>query len=80
METRIATIEANVKSNQHRIDKAEEKIEKLEEKLDIEDWDYISKFKTYIAVDISSFAEKWGKELVKKTVNIPKQEMKELTI
>ena len=46
--------------------------EELEKKLDIENWDYISKFKTYIAVDISSFAEKWGKELVKKTVNIPK--------
>lgn len=46
--------------------------EELEEKLDVENWDYISKFKTYIAVDISSFAEKWGKELVKKTVNIPK--------
>lgn len=46
--------------------------EELEEYLDIEDWDYVSKFKTYIAVDISSFAEKWGKELVKKTVNIPK--------
>ena len=46
--------------------------EELEEWLDIKDWDYISKFKTYIAVDISSFAEKWGKELVKKTVNIPK--------
>ena len=38
----------------------------------IEDWDYVSKFKTYIAVDISLYAEKWGKELVKKTVNIPK--------
>lgn len=46
--------------------------EKLEEELDIENWDYISKFKTYIAVDINSFAEKWGKELIKKTVNIPK--------
>lgn len=46
--------------------------EELEKKLDIENWDYISKFKTYIAVDINSFAEKWGKELVKKTVNIPK--------
>ena len=44
----------------------------LEKDLDIENWDYISKFKTYIVVDISSFAEKWGKELVKKTVNIPK--------
>ena len=46
--------------------------EKLEKYLDIENWDYVSKFKTYISVDISSFAEKWGKELVKKTVNIPK--------
>ena len=46
--------------------------EELESNLDIENWDYVSKFKTYIAVDISSFAEKWGKELVKKTVNIPK--------
>ncbi len=46
--------------------------EELEQKLDIKDWGYISKFKTYIVVDISAFAEKWGKELVKKTVNIPK--------
>lgn len=46
--------------------------EELEKTLDIENWDYISKFKTYIAIDISSFAEKWGKELIKKTVNIPK--------
>lgn len=46
--------------------------DELEQNLDIENWDYISKFKTYIVVDISSFAEKWGKELVKKTVNIPK--------
>ena len=45
--------------------------DEIEEKLDIENWDYVSKFKTYIAVDISSFAEKWGKQLVKKTVNIP---------
>jgi len=45
---------------------------KLEKELDLQDWDYVSKFKTYIAVDISSFAEKWGKELIKKTVNIPK--------
>lgn len=45
---------------------------KLEKDLELEDEDYISKFKTYIAVDISSFAQKWGKELVKKTVNIPK--------
>lgn len=48
------------------------KFEDLEGRLDIENWDYVSKFKTYIAVDISAFAEKWGKELVKKTVNIPK--------
>ena len=46
--------------------------EKLQKDLELEDWDYISKFKTYIVVDISSFAEKWGKELIKKTVNIPK--------
>lgn len=45
---------------------------KLENNLQIENWDYVSKFKTYISVDISAFAEKWGKELVKKTVNIPK--------
>ena len=46
--------------------------EELEKCLAIENWDYVSKFKTYISVDISSFAEKWGKELIKKTVNIPK--------
>ena len=46
--------------------------EKLEKSLEIENWNYVSKFKTYIAVDISTFAEKWGKELIKKTVNIPK--------
>lgn len=46
--------------------------EKLEKDLELEDWDYTSRFKTYIVVDISSFAEKWGKELIKKTVNIPK--------
>ena len=46
--------------------------EELEKYLDIENWDYVSKFKTYISVDITSFAEKWGKELIKKTVNIPK--------
>ena len=46
--------------------------EKLEKYLNIENWDYVSKFKTYISVDISSFAEKWGKELIEKTVNIPK--------
>ena len=46
--------------------------EEVENKLDIKNWDYISKFKSYIAVDINEFAEKWGKELIKKTVNIPK--------
>lgn len=46
--------------------------EKFEKEIDFENWDYVSKFKTYVVVDISSFAEKWGKELVKKTVNIPK--------
>ena len=46
--------------------------ENFESKIDLEEWNYISKFKTYIAVDISEFAKKWGKELVKKTVNIPK--------
>lgn len=44
----------------------------LENNLQIKNWNYVSKFKTYIIVDISSFAEKWGKELIKKTVNIPK--------
>lgn len=57
----------------HSASKIEEvSFEELEKDLDLEDWDYTSKFKTYIVVDISSFAEKWGKELVKKTVNIPK--------
>ena len=46
--------------------------EKIEKEIDLESTYYISKFKTYIVVDISAFAEKWGKELVKKTVNIPK--------
>lgn len=46
--------------------------EELENSLEIENWDYVSKFKTYIMVDINSFAEKWGKELIKKTVNIPR--------
>ena len=47
-------------------------LKKLEKEIDLESTDYTSKFKTYIVVDISAFAEKWGKELVKKTVNIPK--------
>lgn len=34
--------------------------DKLENSLDIEDWNYISKFETYIAVDINLYAEKWG--------------------
>ncbi len=32
--------------------------EDLENNLNIENWNYISKFKTYIAVDVNSFAEK----------------------
>ena len=47
-------------------------LDDYEKSLDIEDWDYISKFKNYIVVDINQYAEKWGKELIKKTVNIPK--------
>lgn len=46
--------------------------EEHKRELDFEDWDYVSKFKTYVIVDISSYADKWGKELIKKTVNIPK--------
>lgn len=46
--------------------------EELEKNLKLEEWDYVSKFKSYVIVDISVFAEKWGKELIKKTVNIPK--------
>lgn len=45
--------------------------EDFEKNINIENWDYISKFKTYIAVDINEFAKKWGKNLIKKTVNIP---------
>lgn len=46
--------------------------ETLENFLAIENWDYISRFKTYIIVDITAFAQKWEKTLIKKTVNIPK--------
>lgn len=46
--------------------------EQFEKDIDIQGWDYITRFKTYIMVDVSNYAEKWGKELVKKTVNIPK--------
>lgn len=46
--------------------------EELENDLEIEDWDYATKFKTYVVADMDAFAEKWGKELIKKTVNIPK--------
>lgn len=45
---------------------------KLEKQIQMNKEDYISKFKTYICVDIGIYAEKWGKDLVKKTVNIPK--------
>lgn len=44
----------------------------LEKDLDMDNWDYKSKFKTYILVDINKYAQRWGKELVKKTVNIPR--------
>ena len=72
----IASVVLDDMEEEDRIPKAsnieEVSFDKLENSLDIEDWDYVSKFKTYIAVDISLYAEKWGKELVKKTVNIPK--------
>ena len=72
----IASVVLDDMEENDRIPKAsnieEVSFDKLENSLDIEDWDYVSKFKTYIAVDISLYAEKWGKELVKKTVNIPK--------
>ena len=35
--------------------------EDFEKKINIEDWDYVSKFKTYIIVDISVFANKWDR-------------------
>ena len=44
----------------------------FEKDLDMDNWDYKSKFKTYILVDINKYAQRWGKELVKKTVNIPR--------
>ena len=72
----IASVVLDDMEEKDRIPKAsnieEVSFDKLENILNIENWDYISKFKTYIAVDISLYAEKWGKELVKKTVNIPK--------
>ena len=45
---------------------------KLEETLEMRDWQYVSKFKTYICVDIDEYIKKWGTDLVKKTVNIPR--------
>ena len=75
-ENLIAGIVLDEMEEENKIPKASKiqdiNIEEFEKKLDIENWDYISKFKTYIAVDISEFTKKWGKELVKKTVNIPK--------
>ena len=72
----IASVVLDLMEEDDKIPKADsiEKVsfEKLEKNLEIENWDYTSKFKTYIAVDISSYAEQWGKELVKKTLNIPK--------
>ncbi|MCL2355376.1 MAG: type II toxin-antitoxin system HicB family antitoxin [Oscillospiraceae bacterium] len=46
--------------------------EELEEHLEIDNWEYVAKFKTYIMVDVAEFAKKWGKESVKKTLSIPK--------
>lgn len=72
----IASVVLDSMEEEDKIPKAsnieEVSFEKLENSLDIENWDYVSRFKTYIAVGISSYAEQWGKELVKKTVNIPK--------
>lgn len=72
----IAGIILDLMEEGNKIPKArkieEVSFEELENNLEIEDWEYVSKFKTYIVVDVSTFAEKWGKELVKKTVNIPK--------
>lgn len=72
----IAGIILDLMEEGHKIPEAskleEISFEELENALKMEDWDYVSKFKTYVVVDISSFAKKWGKELVKKTVNIPK--------
>lgn len=34
--------------------------EEFEERVNIENWDYVSKFKTYIMVDINAYAEKGG--------------------
>ena len=72
----IAGLILDVIEEGNKIPKAS-KIEKLsfeefENDLKIEAWNYVSRFKTYVVVDISSFAEKWGKELIKKTVNIPR--------
>jgi len=46
--------------------------EKLEKHLKIESYDNDKKFKTYIMVDVTDFAKKWGKQLVKKTLTIPR--------
>ncbi len=43
----------------------------LEKYLEMDEKDYKRKFKTYVVVNISEFAKKWGTQLVKKTVNIP---------
>ena len=46
--------------------------DEFEKWLDIKDWNYVSRFKTYISVDIGVYSKKWSRELIKKTVNIPK--------
>lgn len=40
--------------------------ERLEKYLDIENWDYVSKFKKYITVDLKVFAEKFGMNIREK--------------
>ena len=58
----IAGIVLDEMEEENKIPKASKiqdiNIEEFEKKLDIENWDYISKFKTYIAVDISEFTKK----------------------
>ena len=71
----IAGVLLETMENGEKIPKASniEKVsfKELESYLNIKNWKYKAKFKTYIAVDLSEFAKKWNKKLVKKTVNIP---------
>ena len=45
---------------------------KLENYLQIKDWNYVEKFKSYVFVDVNKFSKKWETKLIKKTLNIPK--------